>query len=64
MRISTRISLIMSVLWTGTVYITVITDDELDGGDFYPLTLIGIILLWSLRLIFGKYLDKELKDDP
>ena len=59
MRTSTTISLMLSVLWTGTVYITVLSNDELDGSDFYPLTMIGIILLWSLRLIFGKYLDKD-----
>ena len=59
MRVPTQISLIISVLWTGTVYITVLSNDQLDGSDFYPLTMIGIILLWSLRLIFGKYLDKD-----
>ena len=57
--ISTCITLAMSVVWVGTTYITVLTSDSLEGREFYPVTITGLIVIWALKFILGKLVDKE-----
>ena len=62
MKLSTRISLIMSVLWIGTIYITVLTNDWFRGG-FYTLFIGGLIVLWSRKFVVGRFIDKKIVTD-